>query len=211
MKKITHPVALILIGFACSGADKQAELDTSENDLVDSNDMDGDGFETDQDCDDSNASINPAADEICDGRDNDCNDEVDEGEICPCEFRSFDGLGYLFCEQNVVWAQAMDACPSAMDGYSLLSINDESENEWVYDQLMDINNEQRWWISLNDQQEEGVFVWGDGQTPKYENWERNEPNDSGGEDCTELNRFYNEFWNDIRCDAELYYICEGPR
>ena len=208
---ITQMMASIILGIACTNDHKSAGLDTSQEDLSDNNDADGDGFTLEDDCDDTNALIHPMAEEVCDGRDNDCNDEIDEGEICPCEFRSFDGLGYLFCEENVVWAQAMDACPNIMDGYSLLSINDESENVWVYEQLVEINNEQRWWISLNDQQEEGVFVWGNGQTPKYENWERNEPNDSGGEDCTELNRFFNEFWNDIRCNAELYYVCKGPR
>jgi hypothetical protein len=35
-------------------------------------DLDGDGFELSQDCDDDNASINPAAAEICDGVDNNC-------------------------------------------------------------------------------------------------------------------------------------------
>ncbi len=32
----------------------------------------------DGDCDDGNSEVNPAADELCDGVDNDCDDEVDE-------------------------------------------------------------------------------------------------------------------------------------
>ena len=38
-------------------------------------DEDGDGYFTDQDCDDSNANINPGNEEICDGVDNNCNDD----------------------------------------------------------------------------------------------------------------------------------------
>ena len=42
-------------------------------------DADGDGFTTADDCDDTNASRNPDAEEICDGVDNNCNGLVDEG------------------------------------------------------------------------------------------------------------------------------------
>ena len=42
-------------------------------------DLDGDGYAGDEDCNDDNADINPGADELCDGIDNDCNGKVDEG------------------------------------------------------------------------------------------------------------------------------------
>ena len=66
-------------------------------------DVDGDGYAacdavpgcdatglTCGDCDDSEATVYPAAEEICDLLDNDCNDEVDEGF-------DGDGDGYAFC------------------------------------------------------------------------------------------------------------------
>ena len=43
-------------------------------------DLDGDGFNLLQgDCDDLDASRYPFADDICDGKDNDCNGKIDEG------------------------------------------------------------------------------------------------------------------------------------
>jgi hypothetical protein len=42
-------------------------------------DIDGDGYPADEDCDDLNASANPAAGELCDGVDNDCDGVIDEG------------------------------------------------------------------------------------------------------------------------------------
>jgi hypothetical protein len=45
-------------------------------------DDDGDGVNSCIDCDDANPAVNPNAAEICDGVDNDCDSEVDEGGVC---------------------------------------------------------------------------------------------------------------------------------
>lgn len=42
-------------------------------------DIDQDGFYADEDCNDEAASIHPGADEVCDGIDNNCDEQVDEG------------------------------------------------------------------------------------------------------------------------------------
>jgi len=42
-------------------------------------DHDGDGYESTEDCNDLDPSVNPSADEVCNGRDDDCNGDVDEG------------------------------------------------------------------------------------------------------------------------------------
>ena len=64
----------LLLG--CRTGDKAAEADTGAltDGLVDA---DGDGFRSDEDCDDADASANPGATEVCDGVDNDCDGVVD--------------------------------------------------------------------------------------------------------------------------------------
>ncbi|MDH3960638.1 MAG: PxKF domain-containing protein, partial [Desulfuromonadales bacterium] len=41
-------------------------------------DADGDGYPLTLDCDDNDSTVNPGHNEICDGKDNDCNDQIDE-------------------------------------------------------------------------------------------------------------------------------------
>lgn len=46
-------------------------------------DVDGDGFDAGVDCNDNDPLVNPGATELCDGVDNNCNGEIDEGDVCP--------------------------------------------------------------------------------------------------------------------------------
>jgi len=57
-----------------------------------SSDADGDGYVAAEDCDDGNAWVYPDAIELCDGVDNDCDDEIDENP--PALYRDSDGDGF---------------------------------------------------------------------------------------------------------------------
>ncbi len=50
-------------------------------DLACAGDSDGDGHQRATDCDDNDATVYPGADEICDGKDNDCDGATDEGFV----------------------------------------------------------------------------------------------------------------------------------
>jgi len=59
-------------------------------------DVDGDGYSATEDCDDIDASINPGADELCDGIDNNCDGTIDEDDVVGVFiwYIDYDGDGY---------------------------------------------------------------------------------------------------------------------
>lgn len=70
----------ILSLLSCRTDTGKAVVDTAavQQDVVD---LDGDGFDSSEDCDDGNSTINPGAEELCDGFDNNCDGEIDEGVL----------------------------------------------------------------------------------------------------------------------------------
>ena len=73
-----YPMFATLLILACNTTN-DADDPYKEGRLV--VDDDGDGFLSDEDCDDNNAQINPSVEEICDGIDNNCSGQVDEGVL----------------------------------------------------------------------------------------------------------------------------------
>ena len=96
------------------------------------------------------------------------------------------------------------------NNYSLATINNVAENQFI---TTEINNQATGslMIGYNDIVTEGTFVWQSGQPSTYTNWGPGEPNDSGGEDYTEI--VGSGIWNDMQVIAARRYIIEftnGP-
>jgi hypothetical protein len=69
---------LLSLGIMACESNVTLKEPVEESDDIVVQDLDGDGYEGDEDCDDSDASINIDALEVCDGIDNNCDGAVDE-------------------------------------------------------------------------------------------------------------------------------------
>ena len=79
---LSYLSCLLLVACVDKGTpDDSGILDTGTDTDTTPSDLDGDGYTTeDGDCDDSDSDISPAAAEICDGIDNDCDTLVDDAD-----------------------------------------------------------------------------------------------------------------------------------
>ncbi len=88
--------------------DTAPPVDTGDTALPVDDDVDGDGYTTKEDCDDSNSEIHPGADEVCDGLDNDCDLLIDPETALDASawWLDVDGDGYGDVDQEVIACDA---------------------------------------------------------------------------------------------------------
>ena len=112
MRPIFPLTCCIALGLTLGGCEpktaaKAGSSSAGETDPVSTAvDADGDGHDVPHDCDDSNAQIHPAAIEVCDGVDNNCDGRIDDAdpttEPSTAQTWFYDGDGDGFRE-GVVW------------------------------------------------------------------------------------------------------------
>ncbi|XP_019639599.1 PREDICTED: uncharacterized protein LOC109481455 [Branchiostoma belcheri] len=124
---------------------------------------------------------------------------------------SFDGVCYKDFAELKTYDQAKQTC--AADGGMIAMPKNSAINTFIHNLARGGTR----WIGLNDIDNEGQWVFEDGQTlasSGYANWNGGEPNNGGGdEDCAAV--FHTtHIWNDARCTvSKVAFICQlaqGP-
>ncbi len=121
------PVGGSAMGGDCDDADPTFHPGAREDDCADPTDWncdgsvgyadgDGDGFAACEDCDDANAGVNDDAQETCNGIDDDCDGDIDQGAIdAPIWYGDADGDTYGGSQFNATACAAPDGYVASSD------------------------------------------------------------------------------------------------
>lgn len=148
--------------------------------------------------------------EVCDGKDNDCNNVIDNDANCPYTRGVFAGHSYLFPVGPFTHEAGAAACAS-VPGYHLVKIETRDEDDWL---KMSTALWAGFWIGATDLVTQGVWLWQDGTPATYTGWAAGQPNNfmspqyPEGEHCVGSGP---GGWGDAPCAAtRAGAVCEAP-
>ena len=84
-------------------------------------------------------------------------------------------------------------------GATLATITGPGDDQFLSGLMQDNTG---YWIGLNDREVEGIFVWQDGSSLSYENWQSNQPD---GGDCVLKGKSI--LWRDQPCNLNRTFVC----
>lgn len=191
-----------VLGYAL---ERPAELAPQLDCLVDGQepDEDGDGYgPCFQDCDESDPAINPDAEELCDGIDNDCTGFADDVPGCECPSVQSEGRVFYLCLNNISWTSARDFCEE--QGRVLARFDSLEQTAEVWEAASAISPG-RWAIGLNDRGEENDYRWIEGDAPTFSNWAEGQPAHTlDWFDCVMMR---GGLWHECNCVEKGSFIC----
>jgi hypothetical protein len=168
-----------------------------------------DGYvEVGGDCDDGNSAINPNADELCNGVDDDCDgltDEYSQGNSGMCEscnVHEWGGHAYWFCPGPMSWESARTVCQQF--GADLTIVDEDPENMFLFNNMAGTNQ----WIGARDTSP-GMFdyTWVDGSALGFNAWTGPNPDEDNG--CAQMASGDDGGWRDRGCGDNYAFACES--
>ncbi|XP_033729090.1 perlucin-like [Pecten maximus] len=136
------------------------------------------------------------------------------GDTCPNGWTRHDISCYFFVDIPETWQDASAHCEALNS--QLAAIETEREDVFIRGYLLHLHAHDstasvRYWLDGTDIATETEWTWGYSEEPitGYTNWCPHQPdNYNSNEDCLRLAKFCGFGWDDGKCEAQHYFICE---
>ncbi|CAH1796584.1 unnamed protein product [Owenia fusiformis] len=124
------------------------------------------------------------------------------------DWKSYNGKCYYVGkggdDETLSWFAADQFCHD--NGGYLASVHSDDDNNFIWGLVKDSAID-KYFIGLNELDQDKGYVWTDGTPGDYLNWAPNEPNDAGGSERCVSMYVRTAQWNDDHCTTERPFIC----
>jgi len=121
---------------------------------------------------------------------------------------------YRLYSEEVSYDTASANC-AALGGGSRLAMPKSEQNFYgIMSDIMEQGDDLlgKFWIGLDDQDDDKTFTWADGSPLTYTRWGSDQPNSHGdGPFCVGIEPSKNWSWDDVPCAKGYFYICESDK
>uniref|UniRef100_A0A3P8PCD2 Uncharacterized protein n=1 Tax=Astatotilapia calliptera TaxID=8154 RepID=A0A3P8PCD2_ASTCA len=125
---------------------------------------------------------------------------------CPSGWTWFGGRCFIVNSSLKNWTDAESSCQTL--GGNLASFHSTAEYTFIRELTRTAaGSYPTAWVGGNDRETETVWKWSDGSQFDFKNWASGEPNNSGDQDCMEINRGGGDYVNDKGCDSQRGFVC----
>ena len=110
--------------------------------------------------------------------------------------------------QDLIWKIKLERGKICLCGNGIEACNGEIASWTTSSCPQSITTHMDWFAQ--GPKDKSRWMWVDGSRASYTNWNRGEPNNSGGiEDCAHFwPPAHSWKWNDARCSYKMRYVCE---
>ncbi|XP_057629309.1 C-type mannose receptor 2 isoform X2 [Chionomys nivalis] len=134
---------------------------------------------------------------FCPIKSNDCETFWDKDQLT-------DSCYQFNFQSTLSWREAWASCEQ--QGADLLSITEIHEQTYINGLLTGYSS--TLWIGLNDLDTSGGWQWSDNSPLKYLNWESDQPDNPGEENCGVIRTESSGGWQNYDCSIALPYVCK---
>ncbi|XP_054845070.1 C-type lectin LmsL-like [Eublepharis macularius] len=144
---------------------------------------------------------------VCNGYQGNCQ------KSCPNGWMFYNDNCYGILNEPLTWSAAEVDCQGKKRNAHLVTFVNQKELKEIAKYLSSVHgNEDPVWTGLYDPRHTGNWQWVDLSMTSYLPWDREEPNNAGGDEyCGHLipHNGFNKL-NDAPCSREMAYVCKYP-
>uniref|UniRef100_A0A3P8XPD1 C-type lectin domain-containing protein n=1 Tax=Esox lucius TaxID=8010 RepID=A0A3P8XPD1_ESOLU len=126
---------------------------------------------------------------------------------CPLGWNTYGSRCFKYVKAKRSWADSALNCMAL--GGSLASVHSLLEYKFIQALILETTGKlPSTWLGGYDAVVEGRWMWSDGSSFDYTNWNTGEPNDAGvGEDCLQMDASQEKSWFDVPCKYAFASLC----